>query len=278
MHVYLTTSGDLRSIAFAVFTYNRTTTSMLNGESPYEKFYSESSNLRDLRIFGSLVYLNLRPFNRTKFSNRSSGHVFVGYPDGVCGYMCWNPVSKKILISRDVIFVEGNFMLNKSFLTNDSGNRKISDQSNSAIGIIKSQIDHMPVQIGTISDTNQKEPGANSTEPISSRSSAASTEPISTPVSTDSGLASHDSSIMPIAQNVSSIPVATSTGHTMHTRSKSGVFHLNPKYALSVKVLSAVPKNVFQAKMDPAWARTKFELWKSMRLGNWFQEHPIKTF
>lgn len=97
------------ALATATFTYNRTSTSSLGGSSPYEKLFRQVPNVKDLRVFGCVVYLNIRPFNKRNFSNRSKEHIFIGYSANTNGYLCYDPDSGKILISRDVIFLESDF-------------------------------------------------------------------------------------------------------------------------------------------------------------------------
>lgn len=94
----------------AIFLYNRTTTSSLAEASPYKELHDESPNVRDLRIFRCTAYPNLCLFNRNKFSNRSSAHIFIGYPANTKGYLCYNPENGKIVISRDVLFLEKDFL------------------------------------------------------------------------------------------------------------------------------------------------------------------------
>lgn len=97
------------AFATSVFLYNRTLTSSLVGSNPYEELYGEIPNVRDLHVFGCIVYPNMHPFNCFKFSNRSTDHLFIGYPNNTKGYMCYDPISGKTIIWRDVIFLEDNF-------------------------------------------------------------------------------------------------------------------------------------------------------------------------
>ena len=43
---------------------------------------------------------------RTKLDPKFNKGIFLGYADGVKGYRLWDPTAHKIVISRDVIFVE----------------------------------------------------------------------------------------------------------------------------------------------------------------------------
>lgn len=98
----------------AVFTYNRTTTVNSAGASAYELLYGLSPNIRDFKVFGCLAFPNTRPFNRVKFGNRSAPHTFIRYPTNMKGYLCFNPITKKVMVSRDFLFLEEDFSQNVS--------------------------------------------------------------------------------------------------------------------------------------------------------------------
>lgn len=54
----------------------------------------------------------MRPYRHNKFSPRSEAHVFLKYPQEYAGYVCFNHVNNKFIISKDVTFLEDNFDLN----------------------------------------------------------------------------------------------------------------------------------------------------------------------
>ena len=41
---------------------------------------------------------------RRKLDNKARKCIFVGYKGGIKGYKLWNPVTRKIVYSRDVVF------------------------------------------------------------------------------------------------------------------------------------------------------------------------------
>lgn len=88
----------------------------------FELLYDPSPNLRNLKVFGFLVYSNTRPFNQFNLMNWSVPHVFIGYPDCVKGYLCFDPKSGKVIVSNDVLFMEDDFSQNAeiSCLSNTS--------------------------------------------------------------------------------------------------------------------------------------------------------------
>ena len=58
------------------------------------------------RVFGSLCYTHVPSKVRHKMDARSIQCVFLGYPDERKGYNCYDPSTRRVYISRDVVFDE----------------------------------------------------------------------------------------------------------------------------------------------------------------------------
>ena len=93
----------------AVHIINRLPSPILNNKSLFEKLYSKIPSYEHLKVFSCLCFASTLIQHRTKFDPRSVPCVFFGYPFGVKGYKLLNLFTKKIFISRDVIFHETNF-------------------------------------------------------------------------------------------------------------------------------------------------------------------------
>lgn len=94
------------AVAISVYLTNRTPTSAVaNNKTPAELWYKQTLNLEKIRIFGSTSYVHI-PFEdrRNKLDPRSQKMYLVGYTDN--GYRLWNPIERKIISTRNVIFAE----------------------------------------------------------------------------------------------------------------------------------------------------------------------------
>jgi hypothetical protein len=62
----------------------------------------------NLRIFGCDAYALISKDQCYKLDHRSKRYVFVGYGDGVKGYILWDPTTHKLIISKDAVFDESS--------------------------------------------------------------------------------------------------------------------------------------------------------------------------
>ncbi|KAG7582826.1 Integrase catalytic core [Arabidopsis suecica] len=99
------------SYAFTTATYliNRLPTPNLSMESPYQKLFGETPNYTKLRVFGCLCFPWLRPYTFNKLEDRSTPCVFLGYSQTQSAYLCLQPSSGRIYVSRHVKFDETRF-------------------------------------------------------------------------------------------------------------------------------------------------------------------------
>ena len=65
-----------------------------------------------LRIFGCLTYVHVQSGERSKLDSQSRKCICLGLESGVKGYRLWDPVSKKKIVSKGVVFDEA-YMLRK---------------------------------------------------------------------------------------------------------------------------------------------------------------------
>lgn len=93
------------AVGCTVYILNRALTST-SPVTPYEAWYGKRPDLSNLRIFGSKCFVHIPGTNRQKLDAKSDRCIFVGYPDGQKAYRVWDPSTRRVKISRDVIFDE----------------------------------------------------------------------------------------------------------------------------------------------------------------------------
>ena len=73
--------------------------------NPHEKYYGKKPDLSHVRIFASLAYVHIPDEKRQKLAPKSEKYILVGYSLEK-GYKCFNPSTRKVRVSRDVVFDE----------------------------------------------------------------------------------------------------------------------------------------------------------------------------
>lgn len=91
----------------AVYLMNRAGASSVKSQAtPYEMWFGIKPDLKHLRIFGSEAYVNVPKQFLTKLDPRAKKMILVGYESSSSNYRVFDPVTKKITVSRDVTFRE----------------------------------------------------------------------------------------------------------------------------------------------------------------------------
>jgi len=60
--------------------------------------------VQHLKVFGSITYAHVPNAARSKLEDKAVKTIFMGYKHG--GYKLYNPMTKKVIASDDVTFVE----------------------------------------------------------------------------------------------------------------------------------------------------------------------------
>lgn len=94
------------TVLSAAYIINRLPTRILNGKSPWETLKNKKINLSHLRVFGCTCFVRIQSTRRDKFDPRAEKCIFLGYSSSQKGYKCYNPKTKKMIVSRDVKFDE----------------------------------------------------------------------------------------------------------------------------------------------------------------------------
>ena len=60
--------------------------------------------MQHLKVFGSITYAHVPKAGRSKLDDKIVKTIFIGYKHG--GYKMYNPMTKKVIVSRDVTFAK----------------------------------------------------------------------------------------------------------------------------------------------------------------------------
>ena len=90
------------AVRVAAYLQNRSPTKT-NTKTAFELWNQEKPNLKHLRVFGCTAY-SKELGQLKKLDDRSRIVKFVGYSP--VGYRLWDPIRRKIIISREVVFQE----------------------------------------------------------------------------------------------------------------------------------------------------------------------------
>ena len=93
----------------ATYLLNILPTKTKNHSTPTYLLYRKHPTYHHLRTFGCLCYPLLPSTSIHKLQNRSTSYVFLGYPSDHRGYKCYELSTRKIIISRHVVFDEHVF-------------------------------------------------------------------------------------------------------------------------------------------------------------------------
>jgi len=92
----------------AVYIKNRCPTKAVNSKTPQEAWSGRKPDVSHLRIFGCKAFAHVLNEKRTKLESKSMPCVFLRYYEGRKTYCLMCLKTKRIIRSRDVMFIEGS--------------------------------------------------------------------------------------------------------------------------------------------------------------------------
>ena len=113
----------------------------LNGDVPERLWTGKDVSYEHLRVFGCRAFVHIPKDERSKLDSKSRLCIFLRYGRDEFGYRRWDPVDKKIIRSRDVVFLEDQTI--EDFGKGDQPKPKISDL-----------IDMDPFPLSSVDDKN----------------------------------------------------------------------------------------------------------------------------
>ncbi|KAA0039323.1 copia-type polyprotein [Cucumis melo var. makuwa] len=95
-----------QAVECVVYMSNRSPTRSLWKKTPQQAWKGRKPSIGHLRVFGCMAYAHIPDQKRGKLDDKSEKNVFVGYDASSKGYKLYNHVTKKTIVSRDVVFDE----------------------------------------------------------------------------------------------------------------------------------------------------------------------------
>jgi len=83
---------------------NRSPTRSVPNTTPIEAWSGIKPNVQHLKVFGSITYAHVPKATRSKLDDKAMKTIFIGYKHE--GYKLYNPMTKKVIVSRYVTFAE----------------------------------------------------------------------------------------------------------------------------------------------------------------------------
>ncbi|WZZ37770.1 hypothetical protein YC2023_034029 [Brassica napus] len=104
------------AIKTAVDVINLTPSVPLEGDVPEEVWSGKKVSYNHLKVFGCRAFVHIPRDERAKLDSKTKECIYLGSPRDDFGYRLWDPVNRKIIRSRDVVFFEDQTIedINKS--------------------------------------------------------------------------------------------------------------------------------------------------------------------
>jgi transposase InsO family protein len=228
----------------AVYTINRCPSPVVQNTTPYERLFGTAPNYSLLKVFGCVCFVLLQPHERTKLQPCSKLCCFLGYGLEEKGYRCYDPVAKRLRVSRHVVFWE-----HKMFYSLPSFSAGNDD----------SQADFLPNLFPEIPS-----PSAESVNPISDESPSADpssdVSPTTDPTFDESPLSA------PAANPVNTTAPEPRRSYRVSTLPS----HLRDFHCFSAFATLHEPHTFREASSDPLWQQAmKEEFDALLKTGTW---------
>ena len=97
----------------------------LDSDVPERVWTEKDVSYKHLRVFGCRVYVHIPKDEISKLDDKAKECIFLGYGHEEFGYRLWDPVARKLIRSKDVMFLKDQIV----------GDVKKSDESQSSLKI-----------------------------------------------------------------------------------------------------------------------------------------------
>jgi hypothetical protein len=89
-----------------VYLLNCSPTKCVKGKTPFDAWFSKMPGVQHLHTFGCVVHVKNTTTNLKKLDDCNRQMIFIGYEPGSKAYRGYNLVTKKVHVTRDIVFDE----------------------------------------------------------------------------------------------------------------------------------------------------------------------------
>lgn len=94
------------AVRWAVYVLNRCPTISVKSVTPEEAWSGVKPSVEHFRVFGCMSHVHVPDAKMTKLENKSVKCILLGVSEESKAYRLYDPINKRIIVSRDVIFEE----------------------------------------------------------------------------------------------------------------------------------------------------------------------------
>jgi hypothetical protein len=95
-----------KAVIIAIYIMNQTPTKVVHGMTHEEKFIGKKLDVSNFKMFGCIAYVHVPKEKGSKLDPKADKCIFIGYSLKQKGYKCFNPSTRKLQVSRVVMFDE----------------------------------------------------------------------------------------------------------------------------------------------------------------------------
>ena len=96
------------AVKCAIYVQNRCPHAKLDDQTPQEAWSGQKPTVSHLKVFCSVSYAQVPNQQITKLEDKSKRYIFIGYDEKTKGYKLLDPISRMVMVSRDVRVNEAN--------------------------------------------------------------------------------------------------------------------------------------------------------------------------
>uniref|UniRef100_A0A2N9G021 Integrase catalytic domain-containing protein n=1 Tax=Fagus sylvatica TaxID=28930 RepID=A0A2N9G021_FAGSY len=277
------------AVSTATHIINRLPTPNLSYNNPWEMLFHKPPDLTYLRSFGCQCFPLLTPYTAHKLHPKTTPCVFIGYPTHTKGYLCLDPITKRLYVSRHVLFNETIFpgLTHSTDALHSSATHIISPNTwmitlpSSHTCSHTPHLTPLPTESNTASSTNTSLPLPfslpNSPLPSPFSSAESHSSPSHASPQSHSPIPATSPAPIPTSITLTSLPTPSlpvppvpPNTHPMQTRSKNGIFKPKLGYAAHTDYTLTEPTTYATASKHPQWCNAMDEEFEALqKQGTW---------